>query len=161
MDDGGPGRWRPYRRTMDTITHEVGARELRSRLATLVNEAAYGGARVAVERYGTIVAVLVSADDFARLVRLESLPGALSAEGPHALAEQLIRDGQLQGRVEGAEARARYADERTEAAEASAREADRRCALALDRAAEAERRVADLERGFTTRPRATGGPAAA
>ena len=65
---------------MDTITREVTARQLRGELATLVNEAAYGNGRIALHRYGSLVAVLIGVEDFQKLRRLEENPGARERE---------------------------------------------------------------------------------
>lgn len=65
---------------MDTITREVTARQLRGELATLVNEAAYGNGRIALHRYGSLVAVLIGIEDFQKLRRLEDDPHAREVE---------------------------------------------------------------------------------
>lgn len=87
---------------MRTVTREVTARELRSQLATVVNEVAFSGGRVALHRHGRAVAFLIGVDDFTRLRRLESAPGAMEAEETlDELAARLMREG-LEARGEGA-----------------------------------------------------------
>lgn len=79
---------------MKTVTREVTARQLRSELASLVNEVAFGGGRIVLHRYGRAVAFLIGVDDFQRLRRLESAPGALDAEETlDELSARLIREG--------------------------------------------------------------------
>jgi PHD/YefM family antitoxin component YafN of YafNO toxin-antitoxin module len=80
---------------MNTLTREVTARQFRAELATLSNEAAFARGRIGLHRYGALVAVLIGVEDFQRLRRLESAPGALEAEESlDELAQRLIAEGQ-------------------------------------------------------------------
>lgn len=65
---------------METITETVTARQFRAQLSSLVNHTVYAHGRVGLDRYGQLVAVLIGIDDFQRLRRLESAPGALDPE---------------------------------------------------------------------------------
>lgn len=139
---------------METITREVSARQLRSELAAITNEAAYARGRIALHRYGSIVAVLIGVDDFERLLRLESAPGALlDEETVDEMAQRWLREGEATRRAESAEQRAEWADQRAELAKQRADEETARADLAERRAAElqlraevAEHRAAAAER---------------
>ncbi len=88
---------------MQTLTREVTARQFRSELASLANEASFGRGRIGLHRYGRLVAVLIGVDDFQRLRRLESKPGALDAEESlDDLAIRLMTQGRerVDGRYE-------------------------------------------------------------
>lgn len=96
---------------MKTVTREVTARQLRSELASLVNEVAFGGGRVVLHRYGRAVAFLIGVDDFQRLRRLESAPGALDAEETlDELSARLIREGREERAAAAATAERAAAD---------------------------------------------------
>lgn len=105
-DDALDGPHPPYRRTMETITREVTARQLRSELATLVNEAAYGNGRIALHRYGTLVAVLIGLDDFQKLRRFEADPDARERETLDEWAARTVEEDRLRREEEAREARA-------------------------------------------------------
>lgn len=106
MDDARDGADPPYRRTMETITREVTARQLRSELATFVNEAAYGNGRIALHRYGTLVAVLIGVDDFQKLRRFEAAPDSRERETLDEWAARTVEEDRLRREEEAREARA-------------------------------------------------------
>jgi len=56
---------------MDTITHQVTTRELRSQLSDVLGRAMYGGERVGVTRNGKLAAVVVSVADARALEEFE------------------------------------------------------------------------------------------
>lgn len=57
---------------MDTLNREVSARDLRSTLADTLSSVAFGHERIGVTRNGKLTAVLIDAEDFALLERLEA-----------------------------------------------------------------------------------------
>ncbi len=79
---------------MESLTRTLTARQLRSGLSSVVNEALFARGRIGLDRYGQLVAVVIGADDFFRLERLEKLPGALDAEMTlNEIARRMIERG--------------------------------------------------------------------
>lgn len=56
---------------MDTVTHQVSIRELRSQLSDVLGRTMYGGERIGVTRNGKLAAIVVSVADVEALEEFE------------------------------------------------------------------------------------------
>jgi prevent-host-death family protein len=56
---------------MDTMSEQVSTRALREGLSDTVNRVAYGHERIGITRHGKLAAVIIDAEDFALLEKLE------------------------------------------------------------------------------------------